>query len=138
MTAILNKLKTYFEERKDVAFAFLFGSAAKSKVRKQGDIDIAVYFWPENKIIEWEMFGKYYPGEARIALDIERILKKNIDLIVLNRARSILADEIIRKGIPIIIKDKGLFFEFLCIITDEAEYMREFIESYYLEVKSGR
>jgi predicted nucleotidyltransferase len=133
-----NKLKAYFEERKDVAFAFLFGSAAKGKVRRRGDIDIAVYFWPENKVIEWEMFGKYYPGEAKIGLDLERILKKNVDLVVLNRARSIIADEIIRKGVPIINKDKGLFLEFLCIITDEAEYMKEFIKSYYLEVKSGR
>ncbi|GFP35852.1 hypothetical protein HKBW3S43_01639, partial [Candidatus Hakubella thermalkaliphila] len=55
MGAILDVLKDYLEDRKDVAFAFLFGSAARGKLRKEGDIDIAVYFWPE-KDIEWEAF----------------------------------------------------------------------------------
>lgn len=34
--------------------------------------------------------------------------KKGIDLVVLNGAKAILADEIIRKGEPIIIKDEGI------------------------------
>ncbi|MEP9411518.1 MAG: hypothetical protein HRF42_08945, partial [Candidatus Brocadia sp.] len=80
------------------------------------------------------------PGEARIGLDLERLLKKEVDLIVLNRARSILADEIVRKGKPIIIKDKGLFMDFLCIVSDEAEYVRDWLSTYYRETKlaSGR
>jgi len=41
---MLEILKDYFEERNDVAFAFLFGSAARGKIRREGDIDIAVYF----------------------------------------------------------------------------------------------
>jgi uncharacterized protein len=47
---------------------------------------------------------------------MERLLKKEVDLIVLNRARAVLADEIIRKGRPIVVKDKGMFLDFLCII----------------------
>src|SRR3990170_1656665 len=101
---ILDILKDYFEKRKDIAFAFLFGSAASGKVRREGDIDIAVYFWPE-KDIEWEAFDKTYKGENIIGLDLERFFKKEVDLVVLNRARAILADEIVRKGKPIIIKD---------------------------------
>lgn len=58
---MLELLKGYFNRRKDIAFAFLFGSAAKDKVRKEGDVDIAVYFWPE-KDIEWEVFNKTYPS----------------------------------------------------------------------------
>ncbi len=137
--SLLGTLKNYFEERKDVAFAFLFGSAIKGKVRKEGDIDVGVYFWPENDI-EWEEFEKTYPGEARIGLDLERLLKKEVDLIILNRARAILADEIVRKGIPIIIKDEWLFVNFLCLISDEAEYVREWLSSYYKEtmLASGR
>jgi predicted nucleotidyltransferase len=136
---VLDILKNYFEGRKDVAFAFLFGSATRGKIRKEGDIDVGVYFWPE-KDVEWETFDKVYPGEARIGLDLERILKKDVDLIVLNRARSILADEIVRKGKPIIIKDKGLFMDFLCIVSDEAEYVRDWLSTYYRESRlaSGR
>ena len=132
MRAILDLLKDYLEGRKDVAFAFLFGSAARGKLRKEGDIDVAVYFWPE-KDIEWEAFDKRYKGESSIALDLERLLKKEVDLVVLNRARAVLADEIVRKGRPIIIKDRGIFMNFLCIVSDEAEYVRNWFETYYRE-----
>jgi uncharacterized protein len=38
-----------------------------------------------------------------MGLDMERLLKKDVDLIVLNRAKAVLADEIIRKGKAIVI-----------------------------------
>lgn len=131
---MLDILKSYFEERDDVAFALLFGSAIKGKVRKEGDVDVGVYFWPKNDI-EWEAFDKVYPGEARIGLDLERLLKKEVDIIVLNRARAIIADEIVRKGILIVIRDKGLFMDFLCIVSDEAEYVRDWLTAYYREAR---
>jgi predicted nucleotidyltransferase len=129
-SGIIGALKKYFRERDDIAFAFLFGSSVKGRVRREGDIDIAVYFWPESDM-EWENVTKRYEGENRIALDLEKLLKKEVDLIILNRAKAILADEAIRKGEPIVVKDKGLFLEFLCLISDEAEHMREWIETSY-------
>ena len=129
---MLKLLKKYFDKREDVAFAFLFGSAESGKIRREGDIDIALYFWPK-KDLEWEAFGKRYKGENAISLDLERLLKKEVDLVVLNRARAVLADEIIRKGKPIIIKEKGIFMDFLCVISDEAEYVRDWLETYYKE-----
>jgi len=125
-------LKDYFKARKDIAFAFLFGSTAKGRIRKGGDVDVAVYFSPE-KDVEWEAINKRYAGESRIALDLERLLKKEVDLVVLNRAKAMLADEIIRSGDPIIIKDRGVFMDFLCIVTDEAESMRGWLESSFEE-----
>ncbi|MDI6754737.1 MAG: nucleotidyltransferase domain-containing protein [Thermodesulfobacteriota bacterium] len=135
----LQDLKEYINNRDDIAFAFLFGSAARGRMRKEGDIDVAVYFKPE-KDIDWEAFGKTFKGENRIVLDLERLLGKEVDLVVLNRARAIVADEIIRRGKPITIKDKGLFMDFLCIITDEAEYVRDSIVNSYKEreVAPGR
>ncbi len=129
---LLQVLKDYFNQREDIAFAFLFGSAAKGNVRKEGDIDIAIYFWPV-KDIEWENFNKKYKEESKIGLDLERLLKKEVDLIVLNRTRAVLADEIVRKGKPIIIKNRGIFMDFLCIVSDEAEYMRDWLETSYKE-----
>jgi predicted nucleotidyltransferase len=133
---VLESMKTYLEGRDDIAFSFLFGSAARGKVRPEGDVDIAVYFKPE-KEVEWEAFNKAYKGENRIALDLERLLKKEVDLVVLNRARAVIADEIIRKGKPLIIKDRGIFLDFLCIISDEAEYVRNYLMTSYKEKRFG-
>ena len=129
---MLESLKTYFEGREDIAFAFLFGSAARGRVRREGDVDIAVYFKPE-KEVEWEAFNKTYEGENRTALDLERLLKKEVDLVVLNRARAVIADEIIRKGKPLIINKRGIFLDFLCIVSDEAEYVRDWLVTSYKE-----
>jgi len=129
---MLESLKTYFEGREDIAFAFLFGSAARGRVRREGDVDIAVYFKPE-KEVEWEAFNKTYEGENRTALDLERLLKKEVDLVVLNRARAVIADEIIRKGKPLIINERGIFLDFLCIVSDEAEYVRDWLVTSYKE-----
>ena len=123
---LLKELREYFSKREDIAFAFLFGSAARGNLRKEGDVDVGIYFWPE-KGIEWENVKKRYEGENRIALDLERLLRKEVDLIVLNRAKAVLADEIVRKGQPLIIKGRGFFLDFLCIISDEAEYVREWL-----------
>jgi len=125
-------LRDYFCKRDDVAFAFLFGSAAKGRIRKEGDVDIAVYFIP-GKEIEWEVLNKRYEGENRIGLDVERLLNKDVDLIVLNRAAAVLADEIIRKGKAIVIKDRCMFMDFLCIISDEAEYVRDWMTTSFKE-----
>ena len=133
---MLESLKTYFEGRDDIAFAFLFGSAARGRVRREGDVDIAVYFKPE-KEVEGEAFNKTYEGENRIALDLERLLKKEVDLVVLNRARAVIADEIIRKGKPLIIRDRGFFLDFLCIVSDEAEYVRNWLITSYKEKRFG-
>ena len=130
--AKLQALKEYFGKRDDIVFAILFGSAARNAIRIEGDVDIAVYFKPE-KGIEWEDFNKRYEGENRIGLDMEGLFNKDVDLIVLNRAKAVLADEIIRKGKPIIIKDKSIFMDFLCVITDEAEYVRDWMTTFYKE-----
>ena len=42
----IKNLKEYFSNRKEVAFAFLYGSQAKGTATKLSDVDIAVYFYP--------------------------------------------------------------------------------------------
>jgi predicted nucleotidyltransferase len=54
-TYLIEKLKKYFKQRKDIAFAFLYGSEAKEGANKLSDVDIAVYFIPlEHHPIEFE------------------------------------------------------------------------------------
>jgi predicted nucleotidyltransferase len=128
----LERLRNYFEGRNEITFAFLFGSVARGKVHKDGDVDIAIYFWPEEDI-EWEAFNKIYREESSIARDLEKLLKKEVDLVVLNRARAVLADEILRKRKPILIKDRGIVLDFFCIISDEADYIRDWFATNYKE-----
>ncbi|MFQ5688419.1 MAG: nucleotidyltransferase domain-containing protein, partial [Candidatus Scalindua sp.] len=117
-------LKEYFKDRKDVAFAFLFGSQARGTATKLSDIDIAVYFYPEKRHpVEYEE-EVFYKGEDDIWADLERILKKEVELLVLNRVSATVSASAIR-GMPLTINDWGLFLDFMDIVTRETEDFME-------------
>ena len=117
-------LKEYFKNRNDVAFAFLFGSQARGTATKLSDIDIAVYFYPEkNHPIEYEE-EIFYEGEDDIWADLERLLKEEVELLVLNRVSATVSASAIR-GNPLAINDWGLYLDFMVIVTREAEDFME-------------
>lgn len=127
---ILRLLQPYFEKREDIIMAFLFGSWASNRGCKESDVDIAVYFKPKTGRLEWEAFDIRYEGESAMWLDVEKILGKEVDLLILNRAASSIADSAI-SAVPIVIKDRGLYLDFMIRVTSEAIDFREFVEEYW-------
>ena len=128
----MEKLKEYFNKRQEVAFAFLFGSQARGTATKLSDVDIAVYFYPEKRYpIEYEK-ETFYPTESEIWADLERLLKREVELLVLNRVSASVAASAIR-GIPLAINDWGLYLDFMEIVTSEAIDFREMLIKDFLE-----
>ena len=127
---IIKLLRPYFEKRDDILMAFLFGSWASGKGGMDSDIDIAVYFKPKTGRLEWEDADARYDGEAVLWREIEGLLGREVDLLVLNRAASGVAESAI-SGAPLVIKDRGLYVDFMMRITAEAEDFREFAISYW-------
>ena len=129
---MIDRLKEYFSGRKEVAFAFLYGSQAKGYATNRSDVDIAVYFYPEKRHpIECEE-EVFYPTEDEIWGDLERILQKEVELLVLNRVSASVAASAIR-GTRIVINDWDLYIDFMEVITDIAEDYAEFIVNDYQE-----
>jgi uncharacterized protein len=129
----LQGLKGYLSTRKEVAFAFLYGSYAKGAATMRSDVDIAVYFYPRERHpvqIEEEIF---YPTESEIWGDLEQLLSgKDVELLVLNRVPAAVAASAI-KGVPLLIRDWPLYLDFLENVTDMAEEFTEFIINQYKE-----
>ncbi len=107
--------RSYCKNEKDILFGFLFGSYASGKTCLESDIDIALYLKCQDGMLE-----------NRIQNDIERLLKKEVDLVILNRAPSTLAWNILRKGIPICIKDRGIYLDFMLEVSRESEDLLDF------------
>ena len=125
-------LKNYFKNRKDIAFAFLFGSQARGLATSLSDVDIAVYFYPEERHpVEYEE-EVFYEGEDEIWADLERLLKKEVEVLVLNRVSATVAASAIR-GIRLSINDWGLYLDFMEVVTQEAEDFMDFIINDYTE-----
>jgi len=111
------QLKIYFQSAEAVLFAFLFGSHATGKVYKESDVDVAVYLQE----------GCSLSTVKKIWSDIENIVKKDVDLIVLNTAPPLIAQAALR-GEPLIIKDYTRYLKYLLETSGEAEDFSIFIQ----------
>ena len=90
-----NKIQNYFKGKKEIASVYLFGSFASGKFTKTSDIDLAVLF--EHACIESaESLKEKYMSE------LGRILRKDIDIIVMNTAGEVLLNQIYKKRKPIL------------------------------------
>lgn len=125
-------LSKYFSKNPDIFFAFLFGSQTKKIAGRLSDWDIAVYFKPQTqREIEWEETDKYYPQEDKIWNDLVDICKTdNVDFVVLNRAPANIALSAVR-GIPLVIRERRIFLDFLLRISRQAEDYHKFVDDYY-------
>ncbi|HHT9132523.1 MAG TPA: type VII toxin-antitoxin system MntA family adenylyltransferase antitoxin [Candidatus Tripitaka californicus] len=134
-TVSIERLKEYFSKRQDVAFAFLFGSQARGVATKLSDVDIAVYFYPKRRHpLEYEK-DVFYPSEDEIHTDLERLLKREVELLILNRVSSTITASAIR-GIPLVISDWGLYLDFMLAVTRVAEDFMDLVINDYKEKTS--
>ncbi|HLA38089.1 MAG TPA: nucleotidyltransferase domain-containing protein [Candidatus Brocadiales bacterium] len=134
-TVSIERLKEYFSKRQDVAFAFLFGSQARGVATKLSDVDIAVYFYPKRRYpLEYEK-DVFYPSEDEIHTDLERLLKREVELLILNRVSSTITASAIR-GIPLVISDWGLYLDFMLVVTRVAEDFMDLVINDYKEKTS--
>jgi len=105
----------------------------KGKATVLSDVDIAVYFYPQQRqSVEFEV-ESLYEGENEIWGELQKILKKEVELLVLNRASASVAASAIR-GIPLLIDDWNLYLKFMEVITHIAEDFEEFIIRSYKEI----
>ncbi len=57
-------LKAYFAKQPEIVMAFIFGSAVKGQETQESDVDIAVYFKPAGRALEWEEEREYQGEDA--------------------------------------------------------------------------
>ena len=130
-------LRNYFLQKPEILMAFIFGSFARKQETSESDFDLAVYFKPLGKALEWEE-TKYYEREDQIWGDVERITGMRTDFIVLNRAPSTLAFSILQEGIPVVINDPVYYLRFFLMISSAAEYLREFARDFWMIKQRSR
>jgi uncharacterized protein len=126
----INTLKEYFVQDDRVLMAFLFGSCAKGRAGLDSDADIAIYL----KHQESDLPEKEVQRSSKTAQDIwtnlERMIGREVDLVVLNDAAATVVVSALQ-GLPITIKDRDLYLDFLLRSTAEAADFREWVESYW-------
>ena len=127
---VLEKLKTYFENKPEVVIALLFGSQAENRANAASDWDIGIYFKPK-EYSELETSSDY-PNESKIWSELINITGSDlVDLVVLNRASPSLLYQTLQKGEPISIKNRGLYLDLLNKSGYEAADWWDFVADYW-------
>lgn len=127
---MIAKLTAFFSGQPAVAMAFLFGSRATNRATGESDTDLAVYFQPAGKEIEWEA-ATIYPQEDELWSGLERLLRQNVDFVVLNRAPATIAFEVLRTGTPLLIRDRGLYLDFYLRVSSEGMDFAGFVRDWW-------
>lgn len=134
---LLEKLGKYFASRKDVAFAYLFGSVAKDKSHSESDVDIGVYFTPQDRALEYESTSRY-PAESQIWSDLDQLIGRHTDMVVLNRAPSTLFSAVLEEGKKIFSNNDGLLHRLSSAVNDLAIDFRNFITDFVMIKERSR
>jgi len=96
------KLKDYLNKNDNVLLAFIFGSFASKKLRKNSDLDIAVFY-------------KIPPTGFEILFEINKLSKiagTDVHLAILNSASPLLKHQVMKNKINLVVKDEKFFGKF--------------------------
>ena len=96
------ELKKFFEKNYDILLAFVFGSVAKGRERDESDIDIAILFSKSPS----------FDASFKVKDEISDILKKEVDLAILNDTSPILGMQVLKYGKLLFERNKGEYSKF--------------------------
>jgi predicted nucleotidyltransferase len=121
---IKHKIRPIFEKDKDVLFGYIFGSQVTEKTDFESDVDIAVFF--DEKRVK-DIFKKH----LFLIEKIQGILRKQIEVVVLNEIKSIFFKFVIVKEGKVIFERNHLKrVEFELNTLQEYFDFKPFIEKY--------
>ncbi len=99
---LLKQIKDYFKDIDEVASVYFFGSAASGKEKESSDIDIAILLRAG--------INPYKPVDIqlRIMSDLEMLLKRQVDVVLLGSADAVLERQIRKHGKVILDKEPAI------------------------------
>ncbi len=112
-TAIIKKqLQTYFKHRSYIEAAYLYGSFAKGHARIKGDkdtqsdVDVGLLLKHDTPLL--------FTKRLKITRDLQKMLKREIDLVFLNDTSPVLCKQVLEFGILAYCRNKRSLSNFFC------------------------
>lgn len=97
----IEQIKEYLHNNKTVFFGYLFGSFANDTYNSRSDVDIALY-----------MTDLSFDNKLQINYELSKLLRKDVDLVVLNEVKNIyLLEDILSHSVVVKENNRRLDFE---------------------------
>ncbi len=125
---LIKKVENFIENRKEIIFAYIFGSFTESATFK--DLDLAIYL-DENNLALKNIFY-----EVELSNQLEEIIQIPVDIIILNRASNPILYRA-SQGILIKNSDDNMRINFLTTHWKEYWDFKGKMQEYIREVKYG-
>ena len=125
---IFEQIKIYFENKPEVAAVYIFGSKAKGTEREKSDIDLAV-------LIDNDLLNKQFDLKNTYIKDLSRILRKDLDILIMNELGESILNQIFKYGQCIVNQKPQVLSEFKMVsiaMIAEFEYYRKIAEKGFL------
>ena len=120
---VKTRLDNFFKKLGNVELVFIHGSFAKGQARKDSDIDVAILFKREPDV------GQY----VNVYLELTSLLKREIDISVLNNASPVFRMQVLKYGIPVFQRERKLYVDFFADTVkryEDVRIMREKVKKY--------
>ena len=104
-----------------IVFAYIFGSFAKNNIRKDSDIDIAIYLKTDIDTYKY----------LDMKMELSEVLKREVDLVILNDASPLLKYEIYKDNILLFTHDKAMENRYKVKILFEYNDMKRYLDLSY-------
>ena len=135
MSNIEDKIRDYFQNKREVIAVYLFGSYAAGKEQHFSDIDIGI-------LLHRHQINRGKEIITKCIVELSRILRKDIHPVVLNIASEELLKQIFLKGKCILAKDSKKLARFRMTkfveIADFAYYRGQLQSGLIRKVMEGR
>jgi predicted nucleotidyltransferase len=98
---LIEKLKEYLKVNPTVNFAYVFGSYVDGTYTSSSDVDVALY-----------LSDTSLDNRLQVSYELSKLLKKDVDLVVLNEVKNIyLLENIFNQSVVIKESDERIDFE---------------------------
>jgi predicted nucleotidyltransferase len=125
---IIRSLKPFFEKKQEVLLAFLFGSFAGRRPRPSSDVDIGILF---GAVPNWYRIHD-------LAEVLSSLLRKEIDLVVLNDASPVLKMQVLKKGLLLYARNKKQLHQFFVETVNQYDDLKRIRKNCEDRILRGR
>jgi len=130
MKTIKEQLVSYFSKLENIELIYLFGSETTGFTHPESDVDIALLF----NIDKVPETGRL----MQIQDDLTSLLKKEVDIVVLNNASPIIRMQILRKGKKLIERNRRVFINFFTRTVNEYDDLKRVRSVIEKKIARGR
>ncbi len=119
---------SFFDGRRDILLAFLFGSFAGKQVHPSSDVDIGILF---RTVPDIEAIND-------MTEDLSSILHREVDLAGLNHASPVLRMQILKHGRLLYASDRKHFFQFFTDTVNQYDDLKQIRKACEESILRGR